>query len=373
MRAASNKPAEGRPEGGVPRTVWRLRLVTVCLGLTAIAFLQEPGMTAIDTKVDLVVDPAGFLGRALHVWDPTGTFGQLQNQAYGYLWPMGPFFAAGDLLGVPAWAVQRLWWALLLIVAFTGVVVLAGRLRIGTPWARIIAGVAFALSPRMLTELGPISVEAWPSALAPWVLVPLTGLREGVPLRRAVTRSALVVACAGGVNATAVLAVVPLAALWLAGLRPARFRLTALAAWGAAVAAATAWWLVPLLVLGRYSPPFLDYIETADVTTSTTDAVSVLRGTSHWHAYLSGPFGPLWPAGWQLATERTLIVATLVVAALGIAGLARRGMPHRWFLITGVLAGRTEAPGTPRAAFRGRLSRRRERHHRQRTGGEIAG
>ncbi|WP_436653310.1 alpha-(1-_3)-arabinofuranosyltransferase domain-containing protein [Actinoplanes sp. URMC 104] len=316
-----------------------MRLLAVCAGLTAVAFLQAPGSTAIDTKVDLVVDPAGWLGRALHVWDPAGTFGQLQNQAYGYLWPMGPFFLIGKLLTIPAWVVQRLWWALLLSVAFTGLVVLAGRLRIGTPWARVVAGVAFALSPRLLTELGPISVEAWPSALAPWVLVPLVGLRDGVPVRRAVTRSALVVACAGGVNATAVLAVVPLAVLWLAGLRPARLRFTALAAWGAAVAAATAWWLVPLLLLGRYSPPFLDFIETADVTTGPTDAVSVLRGASHWHAYLTSAFGPLWPAAWRLATETTLIVATLVVAGLGLAGLARRGMPHRWLMVSGLLAG----------------------------------
>ncbi|MBM2614770.1 DUF3367 domain-containing protein [Actinoplanes sp. LDG1-06] len=327
-------------DDGVPRSVWRLRLVAVCAALTAVAFLQDPGSIAIDTKVDLVIDPAGWLGRALHVWDPAGTFGQLQNQAYGYLWPMGPFFLLGKLLAIPAWVVQRLWWALLLSVAFTGLVALAERLRIGTPWARVIAGVAFALSPRLLTELGPISVEAWPTALAPWVLVPLIALRDGTTsVRRAVTRSALVVACAGGVNATAVLAMVPLAALWLAGLRPARLRFVALAAWGAAVAAATAWWLVPLLLLGRYSPPFLDYIETAAVTTAPTDAVTVLRGASHWHAYLTSAFGPLWPAAWRLATEHAIVVATLVVAGLGLAGLARRGIPHRWFLITGLLAG----------------------------------
>ncbi|MET7671687.1 alpha-(1-_3)-arabinofuranosyltransferase [Micromonospora luteifusca] len=319
--------------------MWRLRLVAVCLGLSALAFLQDPGLIAIDTKVDLVVDPAGWLTRSLHVWDPDGTFGQLQNQAYGYLWPMGPFFLVGKLLALPAWVVQRLWWALVLTVACTGVVRLAERLHIGTPWARLLAGVAFALSPRLLTELGPISVEAWPSALAPWVLVPLVGLTEGVSLRRAVTRSALVVACAGGVNATAVLAVVPLAGLWLVGLHPAWLRVKALAAWGLAVAAATAWWLVPLLLLGRYSPPFLDYIETAPVTTAPTDLTTVLRGTSHWHAYLNGVYGPPWTAGWQLATERPLMIATLVVAGLGLAGLARRGMPYRRFLITGLLVG----------------------------------
>ncbi|MEU8299093.1 alpha-(1-_3)-arabinofuranosyltransferase [Micromonospora sp. NPDC048909] len=339
MQQAPGRPELAERPENTSRTVWHLRLVAVCLGLSALAFLQDPGMIVIDTKVDLAIDPAGWLTRALHVWDPDGTFGQLQNQAYGYLWPMGPFFLVGKLLALPAWVVQRLWWALLMTVACTGVVRLAERLHIGTPWARMLAGVAFALSPRLVTELGPISVEAWPSALAPWVLVPLVGLAEGASVRRAVTRSALVVACAGGVNATAVLAVVPLAGLWLVGLHPAWLRIRALVAWGLAVAAATAWWLVPLLLLGRYSPPFLDYIETAPVTTAPTDTTTVLRGAAHWHAYLNGAYGPPWTAGWRLATERPLVVATLVVAALGLAGLARRGMPYRRFLITGLLVG----------------------------------
>ncbi len=53
-------------------------------------------------------------------------------------------------------------------------------------------------------------------AVAPWVLVPLVALAYGGRLRPAVTRSAIAVACAGGVNATAVLAILPPALIWLA-------------------------------------------------------------------------------------------------------------------------------------------------------------
>ena len=81
--------------------------------------------------------------------------------------------------------------------------------------ACLVAGFAYALSPRMLTTLGTISIEAWPSALAPWVLLPLIiGAARGSP-RRAAALSALAVAMVGGVNATATFGVIPLAAIWL--------------------------------------------------------------------------------------------------------------------------------------------------------------
>ena len=324
---------------GSSAMLWRLRAVAICVALTALAFIQDPGITVIDTKVDLSINPAGWLERALHLWTPEITFGQLQNQAYGYLWPMGPFFLAGTWIGLPGWVIQRLWWALLMCVAFTGTVKLAGRLGMGTPASRLIAGAAFALSPRILTQLGMQSIESWPTALAPWVLIPLIGLAKGEPLRRCVALSALAAACAGGVNATAVFAVVPLPLLWLATLEPVRHRLTAIAAWCGAVFCACAWWLLPLLVLGSYSPPFLDYIESAEVTTRPTDIVSNLRGASFWLAYLRTPFGPVLPAGWRLAAEPIIIIATMAVAAFGLVGLSRRGTPHRRFLLTGFMLG----------------------------------
>ena len=50
----------------------------------------------------------------------------------------------------------------------------------------------------------------------------------------------------------------------------------------------TLWWLVPLSLLGSYSPPFLDYIETASVTTFPTTLFDALRGTSELGALRRG-------------------------------------------------------------------------------------
>ena len=169
------------------RTWPRNPAVWVMALLTVVSFLQRPGRTTFDTKLDLVVDPLAFLGRALHLWNPEATGGELQNQAYGYLFPMGPFFAGGQLLGLPPWVTQRLWCALLLCLAFGGMLALARALSIGSEPARFAGAVGYALAPRMLTEIGPLSSEMLPAALLPWVLLPLvrgatgSGRRGGRP------------------------------------------------------------------------------------------------------------------------------------------------------------------------------------------------
>jgi arabinofuranan 3-O-arabinosyltransferase len=332
--AVSDDVGDSGPMRGVMATS-RLRLLACCAVLTALAFIQDPGRIIADTKLDLPVNPIGFLASSLHLWDPTAAFGQVQNQAYGYWWPIGPFFVTGHAIGLPPWVTQRLWLAVVMVTAFLGLVLLARALEVGAGWAQVLAGVAFALSPRMVTLLGPTSIEAWPAALAPWVLLPLVrGSRAG-SVRRAAALSALAVGMVGGVNAVATLSVLPLGVVWLATRRSGPRRRAMLAWWTGLTALATCWWVVPLLMLGRYSPPFLDYIENAPVTTSTTDVLNSFVGTSDWVAFVS----PDWRAGHLLVSTPVLVLDGAVIAALGLLGVCRRDNPERGFLFASVLLG----------------------------------
>ncbi|MEI8080275.1 MAG: alpha-(1-_3)-arabinofuranosyltransferase [Actinomycetes bacterium] len=321
------------------RMAYRFRLTAVCAVLTALSFIQDPGQIAADTKLDLSIDPGGLLARSMHLWDTNLFSGSLQNQAYGYLWPMGPFFWAGNALGVPPWVVQRAWWSLLLCVAFLGVVKLVRVLGLGGPLVRVMAGLAYATSPMLLTKLGLISSEVLPIALAPWLLIPLVyGSERGSP-RRWAALSALALFCTGGINATATVAILPIGVLWILTRSNGRRKWSLLGWWSGCVALASLWWLIPLLILGKYSPPFLNWIESASVTTGVASPANALRGTGDWLAYIYDRGGPVAGVGWTLVSNPVLIAATGILAALGIAGLARRDVPQRLFLVTTMSVG----------------------------------
>ena len=313
-----------------------LRAAGYAAVLTALAFIQGAGLMVADTKFDLLVAPGRFLARSLQLWDPEAAFGQVPDQSYGYAWPMGPFFALGHLVDMPPWMIQRLWWALLLCVAFFGMLRLCERLMLGSELTRVVAAFAFVLTPRLTTLVGVVSVEVWPMALAPWVLLPLVrGSKQG-SVRRAAAASALVVGCCGGVNAVAVAAVLPLGVIWLLTREPGPRRWRLLGWWTLFTVLATAWWSGPLLLLGRYAPPFLDYIENASITTLPTDLTRSLLGVSDWVAYFGGPdFG----AGLHVVGTPYLLVDAALVAALGLVGMCMPGNPHRRFLVWGLLAG----------------------------------
>ncbi|MBD8869683.1 alpha-(1-_3)-arabinofuranosyltransferase domain-containing protein [Nocardioides donggukensis] len=312
-----------------------LRLTAGCVLLVGLAFIQSPGYLVSDTKFDLAVDPWGFLQRATHLWDGAGAFGQLQNQAYGYLWPMGPFFGIGDLVDLPGWVVQRLWLAVVLCVAFVGTALLCRALGVRSDAAMILAGLAYATSPRLLSTLGPISIEAWPSAVAPWVLLPLVvGSERGSPRRMAML-AGLAVAMVGGVNAAATFAVLPLGVVWLLTRSRGPRRRSLMLWWPVFTALGTLWWLLPLFLLGQYSPPFLDFIESASITTFPTTPFDALRGTSAWVPYVE----PAWQGGFLTVSEGYLALNSGVVLMLGTVGIALRGHPHRVFLALSLLVG----------------------------------
>lgn len=311
------------------------------------SFIQAPGRISPDTKLDLTAAPLRFLARAANLWSSELPFGQVQNQAYGYLFPHGAFFLAGDLIGLPGWIVQRLWWALLLTVGFWGLLRVAETLRIGTPTARLIGAAAFALSPRVLTTLGSISSETLPMMLAPWVLLPVIkalgapGVETpGRPARMLAGQAGVAVALMGAVNAVATLAGCLPAILWWLCHRPDRrwWRFTAW--WLLALALAVTWWLVALVLLGRVSPPFLDFIESAGVTTRWTSLTEMLRGTHSWTPFVA----PSATAGAPLVTRPVMILGTSLVAAAGLAGLTgmlRRRLPGAGRLVTMLLIGVT--------------------------------
>jgi len=315
------------------RWLWLVAATTLLL-----TFAQSPGQISPDTKLDLTANPLRFLARAADLWNSELPFGQTQNQAYGYLFPHGAFFLTGDLLGLPGWVTQRFWWALLLAVGFWGLLRVAEALGIGTTSSRVIAAVAFALSPRVLTTIGAISSETLPMMLAPWVLLPvILALRGEGSIRVLAARSALAVALMGAVNAVATLTGCLAALIWWAAHRPNKLWWRFTGWWAFSVVLAVLWWVVALYMLGRVSPPFLDYIESSGVTTRWLSLTEVLRGTYSWTPFVA----PTATAGNSLVTSSVAVLATTLVAAAGLAGLAMRSMPARRLLIATLLTGVT--------------------------------
>jgi arabinofuranan 3-O-arabinosyltransferase len=320
-------------------------LWVVAAAALILTFAQSPGKISPDTKLDLTANPLRFLARAFNLWNSELPFGQAQNQAYGYLFPHGAFFLAGDVLGLPGWVTQRLWWALLLTVGFWGLLRVAEALGIGSPTSRVIAAVAFALSPRVLTTLGAISSETLPMMLAPWVLLPVilalrgaavatSGSSQG-SVRVLAARSAVAIALMGAVNAVATMTGCLAAAIWLLCHRPNRLWWRFTAWWAVCIVLAVLWWVVALVMLGRISPPFLDFIESSGVTTQWMSLTEMLRGTDAWTPFVA----PNATAGASLVTGSVAVLATTLVAAAGLAGLAMRTMPARGRLIVILLAG----------------------------------
>jgi arabinofuranan 3-O-arabinosyltransferase len=305
--------------------------MAVYFGFVVISLLQQPGRTTYDTRLELTERPGSFLASAFSLWQPDVNFGEVQNQANGYLFPQGPFFGLAHVIGIAPWVAQRLWTALIIVAACEGLR-RVGRALDLPPSAAFLGGLVFAFSPRLIGTSGVLTGEALPGALAPWALLPIMLATRGrLAGRPAVVLSAAAAVSMGGVNAVETgAALVPTAVLmlWAASRRIVGWRLAG--GWVGVIALGTLWWTLPLLVLGRYSPPFYEYVESAATTTSLVGWSEAVRGDTHWLSWLLLPDGtPWWPAAHFVATDAALVIVSAAIAAAGLVGLARWRSQYR--------------------------------------------
>jgi hypothetical protein len=313
----------------------------------AIAFLQRPGETTADTKIDLHVEPVRFLGDVASVWSSSGGLGQVQAGQYsGYLWPMGPFYALGDLVGLPDWVVHRLWLALLLTAAAWGVVkLLEALLEQPQPVALAVAGAAFIVNPYVTTFTQATSVTLLGYAALPWLMLAVhRGLRRPRGWWWPALFALVFTSTGGGVNAavTGWLLLGPVLFLLYECLAGAVPRSSAWSlAWRTALlsVAASLWWVVPVAVHAAFGINFLSFTESAGAIWATTSIPESLRLMGYWLSYLGGGFGeiplPYFDASSELLFSPAVVVASLLVPGLTLAGLvwSRRWRYAPFFLL----------------------------------------
>lgn len=286
------------------------------------AIFEQFGKTTNDTKTPLIESPDRFLQGAVSLWNQQLSLGELQNQAYGYLFPQGPFYLLAQALQVPPWVSERIWSWLILVVGCEGGRRVAQAMGM-SPWAAWVAGMAYGLNPRVIAQVAVRSGEILPGAVLPWVLLPIVLTLTGrLGPRRAALFSVAAFMFSGAVNGTATSAPLPLVlVLVLWGIRRGQARWSLLGWWAAILLVTSVWWAASLLRLNSYSPPFFDYVEDARITTGTTGYSSSLRGASNWVNYIYTGSFPTWPAGAELSYAPWLVLASGTLAAVGVIGL----------------------------------------------------
>jgi arabinofuranan 3-O-arabinosyltransferase len=339
-----------------------LSLAAACY---ALALLQRPGLASSDTKIDLHVDPSGFLGDVAAVWSPTGSLGHIQGGQYGgYLWPMGPFFALLHSAGLGPWVVQRLWLGTLLFLGAWGVVrLLDALLSRSRGAAHVVAAVLFVANPYVVVFSSRTTITLLGYAALPWLLLAVhRGVRSARPWWWAAAFGLVVTSTGGGVNAavTGWLLVGPLLLLVYEPLVcGAGWRGVRAFAWRAAVAsvAASVWWIVPVLVQAGYGIDFLKFTEQVGSIWNTTSLTESLRLMGYWPSYLGVGYGdvlrPYFGTSGTMLFSAPVVVSSLLVPALALWGFVwtRRWRYGPFFLLlalTGLLVMSVGFPeGTP--------------------------
>lgn len=327
----------------------------------ALALCQRPGQAMTDTKIDLHVDPVDFLEKVASLWTTTGDLGQVHSSQYsGYLWPMGPFFAALHAIGVSPWLAQRLWLGLIFAISAWGVLrlmdVVAGRPR-GV--AHVVAAAVYVVNPYTAVFAARATVVLLGYAALPWLLVVVSrgvravrdagGWRDWRMWLAPAAFALILTSIGGGVNAAVVgwMLVGPLVLMIYEPLvGTVRWRDSAI--FGLQVGLlgmlASLWWILPLLAHVSYGVDYLQFTEQPNSIWATNSTTEALRLMAYWTSYFGvGFYGaqrPLFSESATLLFNPFLVGASLLVPALAIAGLLwSRRFRYTPFLLLVLLVG----------------------------------
>jgi arabinofuranan 3-O-arabinosyltransferase len=334
-------------------TYGRTRLLAIA-PLALIAYvpllLTAPGRIAADTKTYLYLDPSRLLSRAWSMWDPNIGLGTVTHQTIGYLWPMGPWFWAFDQAGVPDWVAQRLWVATVMVAAGVGVLYLLRTLGLRHVPSVVAAALVYELSPYVLHYAARISVILLPWAALPW-LIALVQRSLQSRSWRAPAAFALVVATAGGVNATALVLVGVGPLVWL----PFAVRVHGDATWrdagravvriGVLSTLTSLWWIAGLWVQGGWGIDILRYTETVETVARTSLSSEVLRGLGYWFFYGGDKLGSWIEPGRSYTQNLPLIAIGFALPLLAFAAVGMTRWRYRGVAVAMLALGTAIAVG----------------------------
>ena len=282
--------------------------------------LTQPGVVSDDTKTYLYLDPRQLLSQASSMWNPNVALGTVVHQNIGYLFPMGPFFYVFSVLHVPIWIAQRLWLGSILFVAAAGIAYLCrlfGIVGVG----RVVAALAYGLSPYVMQYTGRISVILLPFAGLPWLMafIVLAVRKRGWCYP---ALFALVVASVSGINASSIVyvGIAPLLflpfAVFVTREISGREVLGVVFRTGVLCLTTSLWWIAALAVEGAYGGDILKYTESVEATSSASSASEVIRGLGYWYFYGGDRVG-LWTRSSIEFTTRTPLLALSYLVPIG--------------------------------------------------------
>ena len=291
--------------------------------------LQRPGETTFDTKLDLTATPRASSAGAC----TCGTRGDLRRAAEPGLrlpLPAGPVLRCSATRRLPDWVAQRLWSALLLVVAYEGAAAGARALGLGAR-RPVVAGLAYAFSPRLLgARRGALRRDARHGVAAVGgAAAGARAQRPAEPRQGCRLLSGVAVLFMGGVNAVENLAALLLAAVLV--LEQVR-RPPAAGCWpGGCVARGDR------LRCGGWSRCSCSAATARRSSTTSRprrprrrDRLEQLRPRCRALAgQLRVGARPCGPAAHQISTSRGWCWSTAVVAAIGLVGLVHPAMPLR--------------------------------------------